>query len=49
MSVDVIARPSPAGLKFRAEQIERDRLRLLAQLEREELDQPARNVPTRGR
>ena len=49
MSVDVLARPSAAGLQFRREQLERDRLRLLAQLEQEELDLPARLVPIEQR
>jgi hypothetical protein len=47
MSADVIQRPSPAGLAWRAEQLERDRLRLLEQLEREELDLPARLIEPR--
>jgi hypothetical protein len=49
MSVDVIARPSRAGLAYRAEQLERDRLRLLEQLEREELDAHPRLPPRHPR
>lgn len=37
-SFDVIGHPSPAGLTARREQIERDRLRLLEQLEAEQLN-----------
>jgi len=37
VSCDVIARPSAVGLAARRAQIERERLALLAQMEREEL------------
>ena len=49
MAVDVIASPSRAGLAYRADQLERDRLRLLAQVEREALGPTCPRHPRTGR
>lgn len=47
--VDVIAHPSPAGIAYRRAQLDRDRARLIARLEHEQLipvtPEPPRRAP----